>query len=822
MNASDWLARALGVEEGGSIESVRLSFGAPWASETPGWVFFGCLALSGLAVAFYLRAQPRGGRGIRLALAVCRGLLLCLLFLILADPIREITYTSRPKPLLWILFDGSDSMAIADELTHSERARLDAAVDLPAFRAVTTLSAEAPAATRADYVKALLLKRDDNLLERLEQNFRLKAYLFDRADGVRALEAGKERGDSIDAARLAEQVTTSGQVTALGAALDDLAHRHATSHLAGVLVVSDFDQNAGPPAVLSAARLKVPVFTVGVGARTAADLAIDHLQTDPKMKKAEQSTIAVTLRQQELGGRTVEVRVSARPIGEEPDATSGEPFDVGRKQVTLERSIETLQFPFTPEQTGRFAFVAEVEPVAGEVNLENNRAEREATVIDDFLRLLFVEHEPTWEWRFLKEVFHRDPLVGLRGFRTFLRSSDPAVREGNELFVTNLTPPRSEFFQYDVIFLGDYPGAQLSTRFCEMTKEFVGQFGGGLVVIAGPRFGPGELADTPLADMLPVVVDRDARPRDDREFALALTPMAGQFDFMRLGQSDDENRRAWQNLGPLAWYQPVRRVESTATTVLAEHPTDMCLDGTTRQPLIAIRKYGRGEVVYIAFNETWRLRRRYGERYYRQFWGQLIHRLGLSHALGRQKRFVVRTDREQYQPDETVLLSAEAYDENFERLSGDDLPDRAIRAELIRPVDTLDGAANATAVGLTQSRPGIFESRIPVFEPGEYRATVTDPITSEVSEVNFRVASVSAERRSVVRNYSEQQRIAAETGGRSYELDTIGQLLDDFSPPRLTEQTVEIEPLWSSWLWFGTVIGLMLGEWFVRKRINLT
>ena len=40
----------------------------------------------------------------------------------------------------------------------------------------------------------------------------------------------------------------------------------------------------------------------------------------------------------------------------------------------------------------------------------------------------------------------------------------------------------------------------LSDRFCELTEEFVGEFGGGLVVIAGPRFGPGELAGTPIAD----------------------------------------------------------------------------------------------------------------------------------------------------------------------------------------------------------------------------------------------------------------------------------------------------------------------------------
>src|SRR5205814_4395919 len=135
------------------------------------------------------------------------------------------------------------------------------------------------------------------------------------------------------------------------------------------------------------------------------------------------------------------------------------------------------EFPYTPRETGRMEFRAEVDPQEGEVALDNNRSSREVSIRDDFLRLMFVEYEPTWEWRFIKEVFHRDKLVGMRGFRTFLRSSDPKVRQQNELFLPTLTPNRGDFFANDVIFLGDMPRSQLSPRFCELTKEFVGRFG---------------------------------------------------------------------------------------------------------------------------------------------------------------------------------------------------------------------------------------------------------------------------------------------------------------------------------------------------------
>ena len=97
--------------------------------------------------------------------------------------------------------------------------------------------------------------------------------------------------------------------------------------------------------------------------------------------------------------------------------------------------------------------------------------------------------------------------------------------------------------------------------------------------------------------------------RDEAEFPLRLTASASTYSFMNLGANDIENAKAWDNLRRMNWYYPVANKHDLAE-VLAEHPTDKCLDGKTPQPLIAIRRYGKGEVVYLAFNEMWRLRRR--------------------------------------------------------------------------------------------------------------------------------------------------------------------------------------------------------------------
>jgi hypothetical protein len=318
------------------------------------------------------------------------------------------------------------------------------------------------------------------------------------------------------------------------------------------VLFSDFAHNAGEPpagAGAPAEKLGVPVYAVGLGATESVDLAVD-LQTDLRMKKAERSPLTVKLRQSGLNDQTATVSLIARRMSGET-AGEGNEIQIGEKTVTLSSSVEAVEFPFTPDESGRFEFVATVDKLPGEIVDQNNRSSRQVNIIDDFLRLMYVANEPSWEWRFVKEVFHRDKLVGMQGFRTYLGSSDPRVRESNVLFLPTLTPKRSEFFANDVLFLDDMPRAALSDRFCEMAKEYVSNLGGGLVVIAGPHYGPRELQGTALADMLPVILDPQATFKDAQEFRPRLTAHAPRYAFMQLGASDAENARAWDNLGKL-------------------------------------------------------------------------------------------------------------------------------------------------------------------------------------------------------------------------------------------------------------------------------
>lgn len=806
---NQWLAKLLGYAADESVRDVGVSWAAPWAQAAPLKVVAAVLVAAAVGVWFYRTSPGIKRPALRGVLATIRAALLVLLVLYLAEPTLEFYVSVHPKPWLWLLFDGSQSMTIEDEQPSP-----------------TGSTAAAPRKPRIDTVRELLQAKENNTVERLAEKFRLRAFLFDRPGEVRPLDvADGEKNEKLDPAKLAEQLTTDGQVTALGDAFNDLGERYAAQRPAGVVVFSDFNKNAGLPPVEAAARLDVPLYCVGLGPASAFDVAID-LQAPLLMKKGEQSELRVALRSDLPAGRSAVVKLTAHPIG-----SLGQSRVVGERVVALNGPSLDVPFPFLPEETGRFEFTAEATPLPGETIVDNNRAEREVNIRDDFLHLMFVDYEPNWEWRFIKEVFHRDKLVGLRGFRTFLRSADPKVRQTNELFLPSITPPRAEFFVNDVLFLGDMPGTSLSTRFCEMVKEFVDKFGGGLVILAGPHFGPSELAGTPLADLLPVrpipgakFVDAGKQP-----FTPRLTAAAADYDFMQLSPDPKENRELWQRFGPLEWHQPTSGVHDQAR-VLLEHPTQKCADGKTPQPILAVRRYGKGEVVFLAANETWRLRREYGELYYRKFWGQMIHRLGLSHALGNQKRFVVRTDRRQYQSGERVTVTVEAYDLNYEPLSTAKLTQPHLAGELIAPLD--DGATNGSGGGrkplrIAQFREGVFETEFDVDAAGEYVVRVFDPLAEEQTDVSFRVTNLSAERRSAVRDAALERELASLKSrrlgvtGKSYEPATLGSLVDEVFVPDDVESYPERIALWNTWLAFGLVVVLMLAEWLVRKWVHL-
>ena len=162
----------------------------------------------------------------------------------------------------------------------------------------------------------------------------------------------------------------------------------------------------------------------------------------------------------------------------------------------------------------------------------------------------------------------------------------------------------------------------------------------------------------------------------------------------------------------------------------------------------------------------------------------------------------------------------EAYDSNFSPLDQQTLGAASLEAMWYTTApDGSDEQSRSITIPLLRS--GVFEARLPLYTPGQHRLQVKDPVTGQFREIRFEVASVSAERRSAVRDVNLQRELAQQTGGVSYELTSADKLLNDLPHEVHTETTVRQHRLWTTPLWFIAIVGLMLGEWFFRKLIHL-
>lgn len=781
----------------------RLEFAADWARNLGAWVVLISIGIGVASTLLYRRQAFPQGRPIGRWLSVGRGMILALLFLALAAP--TVTFTTRRPARLrfWLLCDGTRSMRTQDVWSKAEWRGLRQAA--PIASSVATPS-------RLELARNWLSHGQSGFLQELQTTGRVDAWVFGAPEGP------------VDLDPVAEQSTwtADGSASAIGDCLEAVQRMPGFKEATALILVSDFAQNSGADARTAAVGLGIPVYTVGVGPRSGADLEVDW-DLPAWMTRARPETLEVRIRQTGLDGRSVRVRLVAESTSESAHSGTDRPEPARREQtrtVTLNAASQTCRFEFVPNELGKTRLTVDVDRQPGESLLENNHRAGEVEVRPEYFRVQYVANEPTWEWQWIRRALERDPSVGTHGMRTFLRSADPSVREQSPGLLLTLAPEPAEFFVNDLVILEGMPQAALSTRFCEALHEFVERFGGGLVLLAGPRFGPAEWADSPLADLLPVEVDPSARIRADRDWVPRATDFASRYEFMRPWTEASKIHAVSANPTPAsrgewAWYQPVLGLVPSATALLV-HPTDACANGVTPQPLLAIRGIGRGTVVYMACNESWRLRALPG-RAHATFWGELVRHLARGRTYANPRRLALSADHTDCAVGDTVRVTVEALDDNFQPRSRHQLASEP-HAELRSHPNDKEPVARAL---LREIAPGVYQAHFVLAEAHEQWVVVGEPFSATPQSIRLSVSNLAMEERYALCDRGLQQELAAVTGGQSYNLTDASRLVTRLKRHAVDETITRTVPLSRAPWIFGLVVGWLSLEWFVRARAHL-
>jgi len=626
-------------------------------------------------------------------------------------------------------------------------------------------------------------------------------------------------------------------------ALEGILKEIPSEHLAGVLLVSDGLHNADTSVLPVTRRFGaqgVPVCGVRVGGtRLPFDVAVADVAAPESVFLGDRVRMVASVRATGAAGRTIKVSLLC-----ETNVVEEQAFPIASDDWQRE-----IRLAHEPSTNGVARYEVRVEALDGELFADNNAWRTDVAVSDDRINVLLVDHSPRWEFRYLRNLFfgrdksvhlqswlvHPDPVSGMA---TVALPPASAGRKFGDAESGGWPNSREEWRAFDVIILGDLDTQTLTPQVQEEIRACVADRGALLVLIGGPRAMPHAFPpDAPLAALAPFTVraQADYWQGPEPSFRLRLTPTGQGHPVMVQSGSLSENEEVWASLPPFDWRLPVtakpgaeilavalpeggeREQVLTDVRQAAEH-LEAVMQHRARHALIASQRVGRGKVLGLAFDRTWRLRYRTGDTRHHRFWGQVM-RWGLGERLrAGSERFRAGTDRLVYGPEDPVTVMARVLNEDYSGVS-----DARLEAVLRRK----DGG-EVTRVALTPRADshGFYEATLPPPKrAGAFELEVVrlDAVAPEKIEASF---LVTASRRPIEMGTVRPSRdtleaLAKGTGGRVVTPDRLTELVEAFGEGRGTVQERREIALWNHPLVLLLLALLLTAEWVLRKRAGL-
>jgi hypothetical protein len=749
-----------------------------------------CLLLITLAVNLYRKTSHLTGPGHARILLALRLTQVILLALILANPLLALREDKEIRSRLMVLVDRSASMKEKDLAGTSETLK-QAACSLGRIQHISNAVPESAVTeikglSRLAFARHLVDRDDGRFWRRL--GVRRDLLLSSFSSGLEPLSGSPTN-------HWENTLTNaSGEATFLGTALREAVNQNQGT-LTEILLLSDGAANGGIDplqAALEARAAGVRIFPVMLGAPSGnPDTILLSAAANLLVNKGDQVQVLAEISTRGYSGKTttVELRLGNRVLD--------------RKPVTLQADThQRVALSFRAERVGGLGLAVILVPQPEELNRANNTHLFTVRVVEDKYEVLFVDGYPRWEYRFLKNLLMRD---------TSLRSRIVLQNEPDQ---PNPLPDNLKALEKtDVILLGDVSPRFFSRSQLDVLEQFVGKQGGALILIAGEDFMPTAFRDTPVETLLPVVLPAPGQPSSYRAqknepFFLELTPEGTSHAAMQLMEDPLANLQAWARMPGHYWCRTTDRLKpgASALAVRSAQP------GTAgRLPLIVHMRYGKGQVLYVALDSTWRWRHLWGETHFDRFWGQMIRNLAPDRDESRRQS-QIHLSRTTCSVGDPIEINAMAYENDNRPVHGDSLTLTVSSGETNLPPLVLKR-------GLTLGA-GEFKSDWRPTQDGSYLLCLDGPGLIPAAAL-LRVGPLRSELNETAPDPLLLKQIADLSGGSVFDPASLSKLPELLpSTRRVTEQQTR-QSLWDNWVLFCLLAGANLAELFLRKRWGL-
>jgi uncharacterized membrane protein len=711
-----------------------------------------------------------------------------LVIMAMLRPTRVFTEIRQRPSTLVVLADRSKSMQTAD--AFGDRTRWDVLKE--------TISDSLP------------------LLSNMGENVEVKVYAFDRDLTPLEFRDGKlDLGKSAD-----------GKETAIGAVLEDVLKREAGKRLAGIIILSDGAQQAYAPRdeqpqtpVRRINDLPAPLYTVTFGQDRSAgqsrDIAITDLTVNPSVFVKNDLAIGGTARANGLVNQSIPVQVlfETAPGKMEPVATA----ELKAQQNGEQLKIDLNYIPTTP---GEHKLTLRATPQPGERITTNNELSTFVNVLDGGLNVFYMEGEPRAEQRFLRRALAQSPDIKV-DFEYFdKRNRDRWPLDLSERFKSG---------KYNVYIIGDLDSNAFRKEDLQQLRDAVAK-GAGLIMLGGfHSFWAGGYQNTALADVLPLAItpvdqlarqDFDAKIREDLQLKPVPLPNGAgpgktgvqmlpdaRFGYeppMRLS-SRELNRQVWEKLPPLEGGNKFEALKPGA------RPLAVTSDG---KPLLVAAEPGNGRVLAFAGDSTWRWAMQDFEAQHKRFWRQVILWLAKKDDADEKKLWVQMSQR-RFSPGAKIEFTAGAHNTENEAITN---------ASLTGALVSADGKRRPIA--LTRQGETWTGSLRDVIEPGDYSIAVSGTAASTPlgeAKARFVVFEQDLEMENAAARPELMASLAKMTsanGGDTVapeELPALLKRIKEQPRDRQVETETKFTP-WDSPPFFLAIVGVLVTEWYLRKR----
>ena len=724
----------------------------------PVWVLVLCI-LAGAAVLGYLVWRRRGATGSfarAAAIWTLQTTFLALLLLMLWHPALSVATLKPQQNVVAVLVDDSKSMAIADS----------------------------GASRREQAIKTL----DSGLLDALKKRFQVRLYRL---------------GDNVARIDKTDKLNGSAPSTRIADGLRQVAAESASLPVGAIVLLSDGAENAGGidlDTVSAIRQHRVPVHTIGYGQeQIQGDLELTGLDV-PARTLAESRVMAqVSLRQRGYPGQRV--RLTLRDSGK----------SLASREITLKGDgvEQTESILFNAGTAGARNIEASIDPLKDEVNSNNNRLTRVMDVDGSKPRVLYVEGEPRWEFKFIRRAIEEDKTLKLV---TMLRTTQNKIyRQGidneNELAQGFPTKPE-DLFAYQGLVIGSVEANWFTPSQQSLIKEFADRRGGGVLFLAG-RFGlsDGGYNQQPFTDLLPVELPSNKNSYHAQSAATVELTSSGRDSLVtRLEDNPDANFERWKKMPYLMNWQEPGTPKRGAMVLLEMAPA-----GSTRKlPALVMQNYGHGRTAVFATSGSWRwqMQQPLEDRTHETFWQQLLRWT----VAGSPGRLVVSTPKSLLADETKLHLRAESRDKAYQ-LAGD----ADVRAHIMGP----DGLADDVVLRPDPQERGIFVADWDAAKPGSYLAEVVSRRGEEElgrDVLTFRREDGIAENFHTEQNRELLEKLASQTGGHYYRPNEAGRLASDIEYSEAGISVRETRDLWNMPVVFLIALILRGSEWLLRRK----